>query len=372
MRVLVTGATGFLGCHTTAALLDAGHQVRILGRSPESVCPALEPLGVDPDSVQTLAGDVTDPAAVEHAMVGCDAVVHAAASVSVGPRGSKATYRDNVRGGQAVLGTAADLGLDPIVHVSGVPAMLPCRDGVLTPDSPPGKSRYGYLRSKVALEEMARLLQSDGVPVVIVQPGLMLGPHDPKLGMGTQLVCDALTGKMPVVPNAGLPISDVRDLATAIARTLQRGRGPRRYMLGGAYIAFAELVDAIAEVTERPIPRRVVPARLALAVARVADVVQRIVPTDLPITAASAWVAVHDPHTDDSRARDELGFAPRELRITIADTIQSLLATGRLSPSDADLRGQRPESAAPPPAGLPDPLGHPTASIGGPAPKEAR
>jgi nucleoside-diphosphate-sugar epimerase len=335
MRVLVTGATGFLGCHTVAALLDAGHHVRVLVRSPETIRPALEPVGVEPDSVQTLVGDVTDPAAVEQAVAGCDAVVHAAAAVSLGPRGSKATYRDNVRGGEAVLGTACRLGLDPIVHVSGVPAMLPCRDGLLTPDSPPGNTPHGYLRSKVAVEEIARRLQADGVPVVIVQPGLMLGPHDPKLGMGTQLVRDALTGKMPIVPDAGLPINDVRDLAAAIARTVQRGRGPRRYMLGGTYITFADLVDSIAEVAGRRIPRRVVNARLALAVARIADVVQRAVPAELPITAASAWVAIHDPHTDDSRARDELGFVPRDLQITLADTIGSLVASGRLSPQHA-------------------------------------
>ncbi len=335
MRVLVTGATGFLGCHTVAALLDAGHQVRVLVRSPQSVRPALEPVGVEPDSIETLVGDVTDPGAVERAMAGCDALVHAAAAVSLGPRGSKATYRDNVRGGETVLGTAHRLGLDPIVHVSGVPAMLPCRDGLLTPDSPPGNTPHGYLRSKAAVEKMARRLQDAGVPVVIVQPGLMLGPHDPKLGMGTQLVRDALTGKMPIVPDAGLPINDVRDLATAIARTVQSGRGPRRYMLGGTYIRFADLVESIGEVAARPIPRRVVNARLGLAAARVADLVQRVVRTELPITAASAWVAVHDPHTDDSRARDELGFVPRDLRITLADAIGSLVASGRLSPQHA-------------------------------------
>lgn len=329
MRVLVTGATGFLGCHTVAALLDAGHKVRVLTRSPESIRPALEPAGVEPESVETLVGDVTDPTALEHAMAGCDAVVHAAAAVSLGPRVSKATYRDNVRGGEAVLGTARRLGLDPIVHVSGVPAMLPCRERLLTPDSPPGNTPHGYLRSKVVLEEMARRLQAAGVPVVIVQPGLMLGPHDPKFGMGTQLVRDALTGKMPIVPDAGLPISDVRDLATAVARTVERGRGPRRYMLGGTYITFADLVDSIGQVAARPISPRVVNARLALAVARVADLVQRVVRIELPITAASAWVAVHDPHTDDSRARHELGFIPRDLRITLADTIDSLVASGR-------------------------------------------
>jgi hypothetical protein len=78
-------------------------------------------------------------------------------------------------------------------------------------------------------------------------------------------------------------------------------------------------------------------------------------------------VAVHDPHTDDSRACDELGFAPRDLRITLADTIQSLLATGRLSPSDACTGGAQPGTVAPSRLARPYPLEHPTALVGGTA-----
>jgi nucleoside-diphosphate-sugar epimerase len=333
MKVLVTGAAGFLGCHTVAALSRCGHSVRVLARSPEGVAAVLGAVGVAVETVETQAGDVTDPAAVECALAGCDAVVHAAAIVALDPRRASAAFRANVRGGELVLESARRLGLDPIVHISGVPAMLPCRDEPLTPDSPLGRSGYGYLRSKVMVEEVARRLQEAGVPVVIVQPGLMLGPHDPKLGMGTRLVRDVLTGKMPVVPAAGLPISDVRDVAAAVAQTVVPGRGPRRYMTGGTYVSFADLVDAIADVAARHISRSVVNARLVFAAARVADVLQRVVRGQMPIAAAEAWVALHDPHTDDSRARAELGFAPRGLPITLADTLQWLGAQGHIAPT---------------------------------------
>lgn len=160
----------------------------------------------------------------------------------------------------------------------------------------------------------------------------MLGPHDPKLGMGTQLVRDTVIGKNPIVPAAGLPLCDVRDVAAAVSRAVVAARGPRRYMTGGTYIRFAELVDLIAEVTGRPLARKVISARLALAAGRVADGVGRVIHKQLPITAAEVWVARHDPHTDDSRAREELGFTPRELRIKIAHTVQSLHAAGQPAP----------------------------------------
>lgn len=331
MRVLVTGASGFLGCHTVAALLDADHAVRVLVRSPTSLRNALEPLGVEGDAVETRVGNATDRAAVEDALAGCDAVVHAAAVVAFGPREAEQTYRANVRAGETVLRCAQGLGLDPIIHISGVPAMLPCADRVLTPDSPPGRPPFGYLRSKAAVEQLARSLQAQVVPVVILQPGLMIGPNDPKLGMGSLLVRDTLLGNTPVVPAAGLPVCDVRDVAAAVARAAEAGRGPRRYMTGGTYTRFTDLVQMIADLVERPLPHKVVNPRLALMAGRVADIVQRLSGRQLPITAAGAWVALHDPHTDDSRAHKELGFAPRELRATIAETIEWLQAAGHLT-----------------------------------------
>ena len=100
------------------------------------------------------------------------------------------------------------------------------------------------------------LRAGEGAPVVIVQPGLMLGPHNPKLGMGTRLVRDSLTGKTPVVPAAGLPLGDVRDVAAALSRAVEAGAGARRYMTGGTYSRFADLVDLIADIGGRPLPGR--------------------------------------------------------------------------------------------------------------------
>jgi nucleoside-diphosphate-sugar epimerase len=215
----------------------------------------------------------------------------------------------------------------------------------LTPDVPPGHPPFGYLRSKAVLEQIARELQGDGAPVVIVQPGLMLGPHDPKLGMGTRLIRDAVAGDLPIVPAAGLPVNDVRDVAAAVARAVEPGRGARRYMTGGTYIRFANLVELIGEVAGRTIRCRVVNPRLALTAGRIAGVVQRLVPRELPISAAEAWVAAHDPHTDDSRARAELGFTPRDLRVTIADAIDSLTAQGHLAQSLASVTCARTRGA---------------------------
>ena len=94
MRVLVTGAGGFIGSHTVAALLEAGHDVRVLVRSPER---AERSLGPSWPAVEVAVGDVTDPVSVGAAIAGSDAVVHAAGEIGVdggsGPGSATVTSR---------------------------------------------------------------------------------------------------------------------------------------------------------------------------------------------------------------------------------------------------------------------------------------
>src|SRR4029453_19500084 len=84
MRVLITGGTGFVGSHTVAAVVRAGHDVRLLVRRPKRVDPALAPFGLQAADIVT--GDVLDAGSVEVAVDGCDAVIHAAPLYSIDPR----------------------------------------------------------------------------------------------------------------------------------------------------------------------------------------------------------------------------------------------------------------------------------------------
>jgi nucleoside-diphosphate-sugar epimerase len=102
MRVLVTGGTGFIGCHTVAALANRGHDVRLLVRDPDRIDRALGPLGIE--RVDHVVGDVTDAEAVERAVAGRDAVVHAAALFTLDRRRDAEVMEINVRGAEVVLG----------------------------------------------------------------------------------------------------------------------------------------------------------------------------------------------------------------------------------------------------------------------------
>src|SRR5438132_12578727 len=129
---MVTGGTGFIGAHTVRALLDAGHEVRLLVRDPVLLETVLQPLGVD--DVDHVVGDALDADTVSRVLVGCDAAVHAAAVVTIDQRRAEQVTASNLVATRCVLDGARRAGLDPIVYVASVTALAPSA-GAIRPDS---------------------------------------------------------------------------------------------------------------------------------------------------------------------------------------------------------------------------------------------
>jgi nucleoside-diphosphate-sugar epimerase len=331
---MVTGGTGYVGSHSIAALASAGHRIRVLARSPEKVPAALGPLGVD--AVEAAVGDVTEPAAVERALQGCDAVLHAASVFSTDARKADEINSVNVRGTDIVLGTARRLGLDPIVYVSSEVALLPPADGeVLTPDSPVQRPPGPYCRSKADAELVARRLQAAGAPVVSVMPAAVWGPHDPHLGEGVTLATNVLRGRYPIIMPGGMHIVDVRDVAAVLAAVMQPGRGPRSYLVAGHYVPMSEIIRTLGDLSGRRLRFVILPAWFLAAFGRVADLAQRRLRARLPWSAESIWIVNCDARCDDSKTRDEFQLQPRPLRETFVDTVQWLVEMGHLTPREA-------------------------------------
>jgi nucleoside-diphosphate-sugar epimerase len=334
LRVLVTGGTGYVGSHSIAALARAGHRIRVLARSPERIPAALGPLGVE--GVEAATGDVTEPAAVERALEGCDAVLHAASVFSLDARRADEMTSVNVRGTEIVLGTAHRLGLDPIVHVSSELALLPPAAGeILTADSPVRRPPVPYCRSKADSEVVARSFQAMDAPVVSVMPAGLWGPRDPHFGEGVTLATNVLRNRYPVVMRAGMHVADVRDVAAVLAAVMQPGRGPRSYLVAGHYVTMPDLIRSLGELTGRRLPFVTMPAWFLAGFGRAADLAQRRLKTRLPWSAEGIWVVNCDARCDDSNTRDQLRLEPRPLRETFVDTIQWLVETGHLTPRQA-------------------------------------
>jgi nucleoside-diphosphate-sugar epimerase len=333
MKVLVTGGTGFVGSHSVAALIAAGHDVRLLVRSPGRNAPALEPLGVRA-TVDHVVGDVTDPDSVGRALHGCDAVLHAAAVYDLDARARPAIARTNLAGAETVLGAAVEAGCDPVVHVSSTAALLR-RRATVTPDSALSSTPGTYIQSKAASEAVARGLQDAGAPVVIVQPGAVLGPDDPHCGDQARRLRDILRGRYPVWPSGGLQVVDVRDVAEVHAAVFTPRSGPRRYLVPGHFVDGETMFAALRALTGRRLPCLVVPSAAMLPLSWTMSTLQRVTPFHLPADHEGVVLIGTATRCDDSRTREELGIEPHPLIETYRDTIRWLHRTGRLTDSQA-------------------------------------
>src|SRR5262249_7479799 len=278
---------GFVGSHIVAATVRAGHDVRLLVRRPERVGPALGPLGIQ--EVDTVTGDVLDPASVQAAVEGCHAIVNAAAVYSLDPGEAKQVLAMNPRATEIVLEAAARANLDPIIHVSSYVALLPS-DVVLGADSPVGEKGPAYPKSKAESELIARRHQDAGAPVVTTYPGAVGAPDAPFSGASAFTIAMLLRIRFPFALAGGGPVAAVRYVADAQAAMLTRGGGARRYLLGGHYKSWSELFASIRRLTGRRLPALPTPGFLGRASGRAMDGLQRRTRARLPFGYQGAWI----------------------------------------------------------------------------------
>jgi nucleoside-diphosphate-sugar epimerase len=333
VRVLVTGGTGFLGSYAAVALRSAGHDVRLLVRSPQKVATVFAPHGVT--FADVVRGDITDPASVEAAVAGCDAVVHTAAVTSVQRRRADEVLLTNEAGARNVVGAAVAAGCDPVVHTSSVGALFPPDTPVVGPDTAVATPTSAYGRSKAAAELYVRGVQDTGAPVTIVYPGGIWGPHDPNLGPNLAAAVTNYESGTPIVKGSGWSIVDVRDVADLLAATMVAGRGPRRYVLGGHSPDTDQVNRELTAVGGRRVRRIPMPGAVLRGLGRLNDGVMRVLPVDLSITGEGMLYLTRWPGSDDSAAVDLLGRDLRPLRETIEDSVRWLVEGGHLDPKYA-------------------------------------
>jgi dihydroflavonol-4-reductase len=335
VRVALTGGTGYVGAFATKALLDAGHQPRLLVRDKDKLAAKLTALGVDAGPLDVVVGDMTDRGAVEDLVAGADAAIHAAASVAVLNRSdAQRTIETNVGGTRNVLEAALAAGCDPVVHVSSV-AVFGTRPAapVVTADLEPatgGGNPYGT--SKALAERFARDRQAAGDPVVIVYPGGVTGPGVAgSYGEVAEGFVSMLKAGCLVTNDGGFGLIDVRDLAQLFVAILEPGRGPRRYMAGGVPLRLPEVGELIRRITGRRFPVLPVPGAVFRGLGHLTDGIRRVVPFETVFTAEAMQTLTFARPTDDSAVRDELGVHYRDTAETVTESLRALHAGGLLS-----------------------------------------
>ncbi len=323
MDVAVTGGSGFVGAHSVQALLDAGHEVRLLVPPGEQLDGSLGALGVEISPDRIVVGDVCDPAAVDELLDGCDALLHAAGIVGTDDRREALMWRVNVDATALVLGAAATRGLDPIVHVASYSALFPTSAPVIGPDTPSAIARSAYGRTKSAADRFARGLQAAGAPVVVTYPSSVVGPPaGNRRGITADGFAPLLKMGFTTTFDGGMMMVDVRDVADVHVRIMEPGRGPRRYTCGGTFLTFDEMLDELSQVKGVPIRRiRVSPATMR-GIGRAADLVEKVLPMSPGVSFEAMWLLTEAIPMDDTRTVEDLGIAWRPIGQSLEDALR--------------------------------------------------
>ncbi|WP_254786995.1 NAD(P)-dependent oxidoreductase [Curtobacterium sp. MCBA15_001] len=306
-RVLVTGASGFLGRAVAAAVRDAGHEVRTFQRRPSGV-----------PGVTDVLGTMTDADAVARAVSGVQAVVHLAAKVSLA--GDPADFaRVNVDGTRSLLAAARGAGVDRFVFVSS-PSVAHTGSSIAgegaTP-ADPEHARGDYARTKARAELLALEADAPGFAVVAVRPHLVWGPGDTQL-VG-RIVDRAARGRLPLLDSGAALIDScyVDNAASAMVAALSHAADDAVH--GNAYVVtngeprpVAELLDGICRASGVPTPRWQVPAGVARAAGSLVEAVWRVRPgVDEPPMTRFLAEQLSTSHWFDQRpTRQDLQWEP--------------------------------------------------------------
>lgn len=306
MRVLVTGATGFVGGRLTRLLCLAGFDVRASGH-PSDPTVDLDRLGCEQRPV-----DLLDAEGVSRLCEGAEAVFHVAALVTFQPRLYRRQWQVNVHGTRNVIAACRAHGVRRLVYTSTINTLgIPPRATVGDEDTPYNWQPYGlgYMDSKRAAEALVVEAAATGLDAVCVLPSTMFGPGDWFFSAGTY-VREAARGRLLLAPPGGTTVAHVDDVAAGHLAALERGRSGSRYVLGGDHLSYETLYRIINEAVGRPGPFGVIPARLLRWGGRLADGVRRLgVPIEASEGLAVAGCAAL--YYDSGRARRELGYSPR-------------------------------------------------------------
>ena len=276
MKTFVTGASGFIGSNLVRELVTQGHRVKALLR------PNSDASGLDGVEFGRVTGDVLDRKMLEREIEGCDWCFHVAASYHLWMRDYAPMYRVNVEGTRNVLEAAAKVGCRRIVYTStvgcvGLPKMV---NGRYTPttelDAISNEQLTNHYKcSKWQAECLAVKLVHDGLPIIIVNPTAPIGPRDAKPTPTGQLIVDYLNRKLPAYLDTGLNWVHVRDVALGHILAAEKGEIGERYILGNkeGNWTMQEALAVLAEITGIPAPKVRIPYRVALAVARVDEMI---------------------------------------------------------------------------------------------------
>jgi dihydroflavonol-4-reductase len=322
VKILVTGGTGFLGTHLVPMLLEAGHSVRCIGRT--------KPPAAWAGKVEFIQADLKDREAVKGAIGGIDALMHLAGLVSFKNEDGRKMYELHVDATRELLKEIIASGQKPrvvLASTSGTIAVSKTeRIGTEADDYPiETVGRWPYYMSKIYEEKLAlELCKKNGLPLVVLNPALLMGPGDDRLS-STWTVVKFLQRDIPAMPGGGMCFVDVRDVARAAMAALTKGEPYGRHLMG-VNLSMTDFFKRLERLSGVPAPRIKLPKDVNILGAYALEAFAKWRKTSVTLDPQEVEVGEHWFWCDSAKAERELGFEATDPYVTLHDTVQYVMS----------------------------------------------
>ncbi len=318
MKTLVTGSTGFIGSAVVRELLKAGADVRVTVREDSDT------RNIDGLDVERVYGDTRDRESMRAALKGCDTLYHVAAYFAHWSRNKDIFYEVNVEGTRNVLEEALALGLQKVVYTSTSNTIGSHGAGNYVDEEAEfngWEAGDHYVISKYLAEVEAKKICERGLPLVIVNPTLVIGVRDIKPTPSGALIVDIANGEMPGYIDGAINVIDVEDVARGHLLADERGRIGERYILGNENLMVRDFFWMVADVAGVKPPRLKLPYGIALLLGHVFEAHARVSGKPPVVSVSQVRLGKMGEHFDNSKAVSELGLPLTPIRTTLENTI---------------------------------------------------
>jgi hopanoid-associated sugar epimerase len=341
-RVVITGASGFIGSAVVRAVQAAGADVVAV---TEPGANGRNLAGLD---VEVATADVRDAAALRSVFAGARYVFHLAAIYRFWARNASVFQDVNVGGTINVLDAVRAAGCERLVYTStvGVIGLTGTRNG-----EPATETSYAdiahmfghYKQTKFAAEHEVLRAAAEGLDVTLALPTFPLGPGDHAPTPTGKLVLDYLNGKMPAFADTAMNVCHVDDLALGHIAALEHGRTGRSYILGGENMTMREILQALSDCSGLPMPRFEVPKAVLIPAAAASELIEgRLLRREPHVPLEGVRMSTTRMIFNDDRARAEIGHKSRPARLAIEDSARWFADNGYVAPKRlAAIRWQR-------------------------------
>lgn len=316
MKIAITGASGHLGASIVRELLEQGHEVRALVRDDQR---SIENL-----NVEKIKGDILSPETLSSFLKGVDALIHAAAYISIHGGMNGLVHQTNVTGTSNLIKAAIANKVKKMIHFSSIHAFQqePTHEVLNEKRTYVTKHAFAYDYSKLQGQQLVMDANGKGIDTIILNPTAIIGPLDFKPSLLGKSIIDMINGKIPAVIDGGFDFCDARDIAKACCNALVMGRYGENYLLGGKWDSMKNFSKIVGQASGKNIQLKTLPVWMAKA--------------GLPFVKTMAHLQKKEPlYTNEAiaalvsgnrkivydKAKIDLGYTSRPLQETMQDTV---------------------------------------------------